>query len=125
MGVFLAVVIPPLWQRWRDGSTYGYPRTYQTNANVGHGDPRSLNSHFIALNNNGTLEVIEIPSGDPATYPPKLYILALLTGTDADLVVVTVRFADVNGDGRLDLIASYNGAEVILLNDGTKFVAKL
>src|SRR6266566_9142280 len=36
IGVSLAVIIPPAWQNWRDNSTYGYPRTYQVNAVVGH-----------------------------------------------------------------------------------------
>lgn len=125
IGVTLTVVIPPAWQNWRDSSTYGYPRTYQVNAAVGHGDPHYPTSHFIALNNGGKLEVIEIEGGDPATYPPRLYRIATLTGPGADLVPLTVSFADVNGDGRPDLIASYNGTEVILFNDGKGFVSKL
>jgi len=125
MGICLATVIPPAWQNWRDSSTYGYPRTYQLNADVGHGDPNHRTSHFIALNNNGILSVLEIPGGDPATYPPKLYKIATLTGSGADLVVLTMSVADVNGDGKLDLIASYNGTEVILFNDGKGFVPKL
>jgi hypothetical protein len=125
MGIALATIIPPAWQNWRDSSTYGYPRTFQLNADVGHGDPNHRTSHFIALNNNGTLEVIEIPGGDPATYPPKLYRIATLTGSGADLVALTLSVADVNGDGKLDLIASYSGSEVILFNDGKGFVPKL
>ncbi len=125
MGICLATVIPPAWQNWRDSSTYGYPRTYQLNADVGHGDPNHRSSHFIALNNNGILSVLEIPGGDPATYPPRLYKIATLTGSGADLVVLTVSFADINDDGKPDLIASYSGTEVILFNDGKGFVPKL
>lgn len=125
MGICLALIIPPAWQNWRDSATYGYPRTFHLNADVGHGDPNHRTSHFIALNNNGNLEVIELPGGDPATYPPRLYKIATLTGSGADLVVLTVSVSDVNGDGRLDLIASYSGAEVILFNDGKTFVSKL
>lgn len=125
IGVTLTVIIPPTWQNWRDSSTYGYPRTYQTSAIVGHGDPHSPMSHFVALNLGGALEVIEVPGGDPATYPPRLYRIATLTGPGADLVPLTVSFADVNGDGRPDLIASYGVTEVILFNDGKGFVSKL
>lgn len=124
IGICLTVVIPPTWQRWSDDRTYGYPRTYQVNTMVGHGDPRYPTSHFIALNNNGLLEVIEIPGGDPMKYPPQLYRIAVLTGSGADLVPVTVAFNDINGDGKPDLMASYNGTEVILFNNGTTFVSK-
>lgn len=125
IGVALAIIIPPAWQNWRDSSTYGYPRTFQTDASVGHGDPHSPSSHFIALNNRGVLEVIELPGGDPATYPPRLYRIASLTGPGADQVVLTVSFADMSGNGKLDLIANYNGTAVILWNDGKTFVSKL
>jgi hypothetical protein len=125
IGITLTVLIPQVWQRWRDDSTYGYPRTYQTSAMVGHGDPHSPMSHFVALNLGGLLEVIELPGGDPAKYPPRLYRLVTLTGDGADLVPVTVRFADINGDGRPDLIATYGGTEMILFNDGKGFVSRL
>ena len=45
--------------------TYGVPRTYQTDAVVGHGDSAAHPSHFITINLNGKIEVIEIPGGDP------------------------------------------------------------
>jgi len=125
LGAVLAVYIPPAVQQWHDNSAYGYPRTFQTNAAVGHGDPRSPSSHFIALNLSGVLEVIEVPGGDPATYPPQLYRLATLTGPGADLVVITLSFADINSDGKLDMVASYNGTETILFNNGRAFVSKL
>src|SRR6266487_4661311 len=44
---------------------YGYPRTYQTDAVVGHGDSLAHPSHFIAINLDGHLEVIELSGGDP------------------------------------------------------------
>jgi hypothetical protein len=124
IGIILAVVVPRAWQHWRDGVDYGYPRTYQADANVGHGNPHAPSSHFLALNLGGTLEVIEIPGGDPAKYPPRLYRIASLSGTEADLVVLTVRFADINGDGKVDLIAGYDGNDVILFNTGKDFAPK-
>src|SRR6266516_5757488 len=49
--VFLTAytLIPPALQKWSDDRTFGYPRTYQTDANVGHGGM----SHFIAVNEHG------------------------------------------------------------------------
>jgi hypothetical protein len=125
LGAFLAAYVPPAVQQWHDNNTYGYPRTYQTNAAVGHGDPRSPSSHFIALNQSGVLEVIELPGGDPATDPPQLYRIATLTGSGADLVVITVGFGDINGDGKPDMVASYSGTETILFNNGKTFVPRL
>jgi hypothetical protein len=125
LGAFLAAYVPPVLQQWHDNSTYGYPRTYQTNANVGHGDPHSPTSHFIALNQGGVLEVIELPGGDPATYPPQIYRVATLTGPGADLVVITVGFGDINGDGKPDMVATYSGTETILFNNGKTFVPRL
>jgi FG-GAP repeat len=124
LGALLAAIIPPAVQQWRDNTTYGFPRTFQTTASVGHGDPRSPSSHFIALNLGGVLEVIEIPGGDPSKYPPQLYRLATVTGSDPALVAVTVSFADINGDGKPDLVASYGGTETILFNNGKGFVPR-
>jgi len=125
LGAVLAAIIPPAIQQWRDNKAFGFPRTFQTSASVGHGDPHSPGSHFIAMNLDGNLEVIELPGGDPAKYPPQLYRLATLTGSSADLVAVTVSFGDVNGDGKPDLIASYGGTETILFNNGKGFVPRL
>ncbi len=75
--VFLTAytLIPPALQKWHDDSIYGYPRTFQTDANVGHGGEE----HFLALNNHGTIEVIEIPNpsvwilfNNGTTFVPKL-----------------------------------------------------
>src|SRR5215471_2049384 len=49
-------LIPPAFQKWQADRVYGFPRTFQTDANVGHGGTE----HFLALNNHGTIEVLEI-----------------------------------------------------------------
>ena len=69
--------------------------------------------------------MIELPGGDPATYPPHLYKIATVTGDAAEQVVVTVTFADWNGDGRPDLIARYSDTEVVMWNNGQTFVPRL
>jgi len=125
IGACLAVLVPPIIRNWRDGMTYGYPRTYQADARVGHGDPRHPFSHFLAINDSGALEVIELPGGDPATYPPHLYKIATVTGDAADQVVVTVAVADLNDDGKPDLVARYSDTEVVMWNNGQSFVPRL
>jgi len=118
-------LIPPALQQWHDESIYGYPRTFQTDANVGHGGME----HFIALNSHGTIEVLEIP-GDPSpTNQPRLYIIVRLSSQGADLVPATVSFPDVNGDGKPDMQVTVldgpNPSVWILFNNGTSFVPKL
>jgi hypothetical protein len=98
---------------------YGYPRTYQTDAVVGHGDSPTHPSHFIALNLDGHLEVIELAGGNPAH--AHIYVGPTLTGTEAAQVPVTIQFQDVNGDGKPDLLLLFNGIQVVYLNTGTSF----
>ncbi len=49
------IYIPPAWQRHVDDVTYGYPRTYQTDANVGHG---GISPILSSSNLHGTIEVM-------------------------------------------------------------------
>lgn len=120
--VFIAgyIYIPPAWQRHADDVTYGYPRTFQTDANVGHGGT----SHFIVLNLHGTIEVIEVPP-NPTKNKPQLYLITQFGNTGADLLPATVSFIDLNGDGKPDMqVTVYNGTNptiYILFNDGTTF----
>jgi hypothetical protein len=125
--VFLTAytLIPPFLQKWSDDRTYGYPRTFQTDANVGHGGTE----HFLALNNHGTIEVVEIPTDPGKTDQPRLYIIVRLSSQGADLVPATVSFPDVNGDGKVDMqvevLDGSNPSVWILFNNGTTFVPKL
>jgi hypothetical protein len=98
---------------------YGYPRTYQTDAVVGHGDSPAHPSHFIALNLDGHLEVIELAGGNPAH--AHIYVGPTLTGPEAAQIPVTIQFQDVDGDGTPDLLLLFNGIQVVYLNTGTSF----
>ncbi len=116
-------LIPPAFQKWQDDRVYGYPRTYQTDANVGHGGIE----HFLALNNHGTIEVVEIPT-DPTKNQPRLYIITHFAGQGADLIPATISFTDVNGGKSNMVVTVFNGTnptEYFLFNNGTQFVPKL
>ena len=52
------------WQVTQDDWHYGRPRTYQTDMVVGHNDSAGSPSHFIAINYNRHIEIIEFPGGD-------------------------------------------------------------
>ncbi len=118
-------LIPPTFQKWQDDRVYGYPRTFQTDANVGHAGTE----HFITLNNHGTIEVLEIPNYPSPANQTRLYIIVRLSNQGADLVPATVSFPDINGDGKPDMqvtvLDGSNPSVWVLFNNGTNFVPKL
>ncbi len=106
------------WQGYQDDLRYGRPRTFQCDARVGHNDAGTP-SHFIALNLNHHVEVIELPGGDATKM--KVYLGPTLTGENSDLDIVTVSFKDVNGDGKPDMLLSVNNIKYPYINDNGAF----
>ena len=108
-----------------DDIRYGNPRTYQTNAVVGHGGDSLLHpSHFIAINLNRQAIVVEFPAGNPSgaqSYVVPYYIL----GQGGDLTPITLEFRDVTGDGKPDMIIHIHlqtqDQTFVFVNDGNKF----
>ena len=119
LGYLLVGAVSSWWQGTWDGWHYGYPRTSQTDAVVGHDDSPSNPSHFIAINLHSHIEVIEFPGGD-VTHA-RVYLGPQLVGNGADLAPVTLTFKDVNGDGTPDMIVSAGGTIVVFLNDQGQF----
>jgi hypothetical protein len=107
------------WQVEQDDWHYGRPRTSQVDAVVGHADSPTSPSHFLALNLSRHTEVIEFPGGD-ATHA-RVYLGPTLIGEGEDLAVVTLRFKDVNGDGKPDMIVSVQDSTIIFLNENGQF----
>jgi hypothetical protein len=98
---------------------YGYPRFYQTDAVVGHGDSPAHPSHFVAMNLHGQVIVIELPASNPSkSYE---YIGPDLIANGDDLIPITLSFSDVNHNGKPEMIIHIENREVIFCNDGTKF----
>jgi len=110
------------WSVQQDDWHYGRPRTWQGDAVVGHGDSASNPSHFIALNLNGQILVIEIPGGNAAK--AQVYIGPHLFGAGEDLAPVTLSFEeDCHGDGKPDLNIHIQGSDKIICypNNGKTF----
>ncbi len=107
------------WQLHQNDVTYGMPRTYQVDAVVGHQDSASRPSHFIFMNLNSRVIVIEFPGGD--TTHALIYTGPTLVGSGSNLIPVTGEFRDVNGDGRPDMIVHMQDQTIVFINDGTKF----
>ncbi|QBD77739.1 VCBS repeat-containing protein [Ktedonosporobacter rubrisoli] len=99
-----------------DDLRFGRPRTFQTDAWVGHNEQNGTPSHFIAINLNRHIEIIELPGGDAAH--AHIYVGPQLYAQDDDLVPVTLSFADVNGDHKPDMIATYQGTRAVFINTG-------
>jgi len=117
--VFAVSAFGSWWQIHQDDVTYGRPRTFQINAVVGHGDSAANPSHFIFLNLNRHVVIIELPGGDATR--ARIYNGPTLFGDGQDLTPVTAEFRDVNGDGKPDMIVHIQDQTLIFINDGTQF----
>ncbi|HJT59937.1 MAG TPA: hypothetical protein VJ761_25740 [Ktedonobacteraceae bacterium] len=121
-GFFVLSALGTWWQTQQDDWHYGRPRTAQYDAVVGHGgDSVAHPSHFIALNLNRQIIVIELPAGNPAK--AITYLGPMLVGDGEDLLPVTLSFEDRNGDGKPDLSIHIGDQLIVLLNTGKQFVA--
>lgn len=108
------------WQTYQNDIHYGRPRTYQMDAVVGHDDSPEHPTHFIFLNLNRHVEIIEIPGGDPSK--TRIFVGPVLFGNGQDLTPVTGEIRDDNG--RKDLIVHIQNQEIVFINDGTTFHAQ-
>jgi hypothetical protein len=94
---------------------YGYPRTFQCDANVGHGGE----SHFVAQNLHGRVFVIEMHINNPGK--TMIYVGPTLTGPRADREPVTVSFQSENGDKLPDMLLQVGAMEYVYPNTGQGF----
>ncbi len=102
-----------------DDIRYGRPRTFQEDAWVGHNEQTGVPSHFIAVNLNRHIEIIELSGGDPAH--AKVYVGPQLYGANDDLVPVTLKFIDVNKNRKPDMLVSFQGTHFVFINDRDRF----
>ncbi len=119
LGWIVLSVLTSWWTVAQDDLHYGRPRTFQTDAVVGHEDSATSPSHFIALNLNRHIQVVEFPGGD--SMKAKVYVGPILVGPGQDLSAVTLTFKDVNGDGKADLIMNVQDSHFVFINDNGQF----
>ncbi len=102
-----------------DDMTYTTTRTTNLDTYVGHNETPGNPTHFTAQNIRGQIAIIEYPGGDPS----KAMVITgpYLFGADEDKAPVNVSVADINGDGKPDLIVTAKGAQTVYVNDGSKF----
>ncbi len=119
VGWVLLTTVANWWQVTQDDWHYGRPRTFQTDMVVGHNDSAANPSHFLALNLNRHIQIIEFPGGDSSK--AKIYMGPTLVGSGQELAVVTLTFKDVNGDGKLDMIVNVQDSHFVFINDTGQF----
>jgi hypothetical protein len=98
---------------------YGRPRTMQMDAYVGHSEAEGVPSHFVAMNLNRRVTILEMPGGDSSKV--NTIVGPYLFGQGEDLTPVTLNSTDLNTDGRADLIVSVKNEQLLYLNDGATF----
>jgi hypothetical protein len=118
-GWMLLTTLVTWWSVSQDDAHYGRPRTFQIDAVVGHNDSPSHPSHFIALNLNRHVLIIELQGGDASK--TKIYTGPVLMGDGQDLTPVTISFHDMNHDGKPLMIVHIQNQEIVFANDGTQF----
>jgi hypothetical protein len=102
-----------------DDLQYGRPRTVQMDAYVGQNEADGVPSHFIAINLNRRVTIMEMQGGDPSKV--NTIIGPYLFGEGEDLTPVQIASRDLNGDNNADLIVSVKSEQLLYLNDGNSF----
>lgn len=121
-GWWLLIQVASWWQVTQNDWHYGRPRTFQTDEVVGHHDSPAQPSHFIVLNLHGHILIYELPGGDAAR--TQIYLGPVLLGQGQDLTPVTLKFQDVNGDGKVDMLLLIADSSLIYINTGSAFKAQ-
>ncbi len=102
-----------------DDFKYGRPRTSQLDAFVGHGEANGTPSHFVAMNLNRRVTIMEFPGGDVTK--PMVLVGPTLFGRDQDLTVVKLQVEDINGDNKPDLTVQVKDERLVYINEGAAF----
>jgi hypothetical protein len=121
VAIYLVLSFVVEWGQVRlDDMRYGRPRTTHLEGFVGHPAEQSGRpTRFMALNLERQIVVLELPGGDAnqARSLPGPYLF----GAREHLTPVLLSLADVDGDGRADLIATIRNEQIIYLNRDESF----
>ncbi len=113
VAVLFGQVLLNWWDTTWEDLHYGRPRTYQTDAFVGH-ETGLTPSHFIVLNLHSHIEILELPGGNPTK--TKIYLGPQIAGPRADMVPVTVQFVDRQRTHHPDMVLHFQETQVLFRN---------
>ncbi len=120
LALYVAISALVEWTQVKmDDFQYGRPRTSQMDAYVGHAETEGTPSHFIAMNLNRRVTIMELPGGDSTK--AATIVGPYLFGQNEDLTPVQMGVQDLNGDGKADLVVSVKNEQLLYLNDGGTF----
>jgi hypothetical protein len=120
LALYVVVSAAVSWTQVKlDDFQYGRPRTSQMDAYVGHGEAEGSPSHFIAMNLNRRVTILQLPGGDSTR--ATAIVGPYLFGQGEDLTPVLMNVQDVNVDGKPDLVVSVKSEQLLYLNDGAAF----
>jgi hypothetical protein len=105
------------WSQHQLDSTYEFPRISQADAVVYPGDTAEHPSHYLFLNLNGTVTIIELPHGDSSH--ARVYKGPTLFDANADQVPVTGEFRVVNG--KIEMLVHIQERIILYVFDGKQF----
>src|SRR5690349_1390445 len=100
-------------------ATYEFPRVSQADAVVYPGDTTDHPSHYLFLNLNGTVLIVEFPHGNSAK--ARIYKGPTLFDANADQIPVTGEFRVVNGT--VEMLVHIQDKVILYVNAGTQFKA--
>jgi len=101
-----------------DDVRYGTTRTFHTDAVIGIEDSVLNPTHFVAMNLNRQVVIMQIPGGD--TGKTRVINGPYLFGADEDRTPVLLDFRDVNGDQLTDMIVNVKNEALVYLNRGDR-----
>jgi hypothetical protein len=99
-------------------ATYEYPRVSQADEVVYPGDTSDHPSHYLFLNLNGTVLIVELPHGDSAK--SRIYKGPTLFSDNADQIPITGEFRTVNG--KIEMLEHIQDRIILYINNGTQFI---
>ena len=105
------------WTQHNLDTTYEFPRISQADAVVYPGDIAQHPSHYLFLNLQGTVLIVELPHGDSAY--ARIYKGPTLFSSQADQIPVTGEFRVVNG--KVEMLVHIQDQTILYIFDGTQF----
>ena len=106
------------WTQSQLNATYEFPRVFQTDAVVYPGDSADHPSHYLFLNLQGKVLIIELPHGD--SEKARIYKGPTLFSDNAASIPIIGEFRVVNG--KIEMLVHIQKQTIVYVNNGTQFI---